>query len=100
MQWGTFVSPHLDARDRVRPRLPRGLEPGDRLAHALDRGLEALRVARVPDHRDDGRGLVEGFEHRVVVLVEPVEFRLLGPDRRAKAGGPAFRVAGLRPAPL
>src|SRR6266568_3430877 len=92
---GIIVSPHLDARDRVGPGLPRRLEPGDRLAEAFHRRLEALRVARVPDHRDDRRGLVEGIEHRVVVFVQPVELRLLDPDRRAEAGVPAFRVADL-----
>src|SRR6266508_1693940 len=93
---GIIVSPHLDARDRVGPGLPRRLERGDRLAEAFHGRLEALRVARVPDHRDDRRGLVERFEHRVIVFVEPVEFRLLDPDRRAQAGIPAFRVADLR----
>src|SRR6266545_604186 len=93
---GIIVSPHLDARDRVGPGLPRRLERGDRLAEAFHGRLEALRVARVPDHRDDRRGLVERFEHRVVVLVQPVELRLLDPDRRAQAGISAFRVADLR----
>src|SRR5438128_3404452 len=93
---GIMSSPHLDAGDRHRPVLPRGLETRDRVAARLQRGIVALRVARVPDHRDDRGGLVERVEHRVVVFVQLVEFRLLDLDRRADAGVAAFRVADLR----
>src|SRR2546428_747300 len=74
---GIMSSPHLDAGNRHRPVLPRSLETRDRLAARLQGGVEALRVARVPDHRDDRGGLVERVEHRVVVFVQLVEFRLL-----------------------
>src|SRR6058998_3473253 len=89
---GIMSSPHLDAGDRHRAVLPRRLEPRDRLAARLQGGVEALRVACVSDHRDDRGGLVERVEHRVVVFVQLVEFRLLNLDRRADAGVPAFRV--------
>src|SRR2546425_3344908 len=92
---GIMSSPHLDAGHCHRAVLPRGLETRDRLAARLQGGVEALRVGRVPDHRDDRRGLVERVEHRVVVFIELVEFRLLDLDRRADAGIPAFRVAHL-----
>src|SRR5438445_6780626 len=62
---GIMLSPHLDARDRVRPRLPRRLERGDGIPHRLHRGLEGLRVRRLPDRRDDACGRVEGVDHRV-----------------------------------
>src|SRR5436309_12872374 len=97
---GIMVSPHLDAGDRVRPRLPGTLERRDRVAHRLHRGFERLRVRRLPDHREDGRGPVEGVEHRVVVFVELVELRLLDLDRRAEAGIAALRVADLRLEPF
>src|SRR5256712_3344968 len=96
MQWESSCSPYLDAGDRQRPRLPRGLEGRDRLAARLQRRVEALGVARLADHRDDRRGLVEGLQHRVIVLVQPVELRLLDLDRRAEAGIPALRVADFR----
>src|SRR6058998_1958766 len=92
---GIMSSPYLDAGHGHRAVLPRGLETRDRLAARLQGGLEALRVGRVPDHRDDRRGLVERVEHRVVVFIELVEFRLLDLDRRADAGVTAFRVAHL-----
>src|SRR5437867_13451961 len=82
---GIMVSPHLDAGDRVRPRLPGTLERRDRGAHRLHRGFERLRVRRLPDDREDGRGGVEGVEQRVVVVVERVEPGLVDLDRR---GGP------------
>src|ERR1700756_2085754 len=78
---GIMFSPHLDAGDRQGAVLPRGLEPGDRLARRLQGGVEALRVAGVADHRDDRGGLVERVEHRVVVFVELVQLRLLDLDR-------------------
>src|SRR3989475_21521 len=80
---GIMSSPHLDAGHRHRPVLPRGLETRDCLAARLQGGVVALRVARIPDHRDDRGGLVERVEHRVVVFVQLVEFRLLDLDRRA-----------------
>src|SRR5881409_2142213 len=89
---GIMSSAHLDAGDRHRAVLPRRLEPRDRLAARLQGGVEALLVACVSDHRDDRGGLVERVEHRVVVFVQLVEFRLLNLDRRADAGVPAFRV--------
>src|SRR5438093_6149826 len=92
---GIMSSPHLDAGDRHRPVLPRGLETRNRLAARPQGGVEALRVGRVPDHRDDRGGLVERVEHRVVVFIQLVEFRLLDLDRRADAGVPAFRVTHL-----
>src|SRR5438552_11176285 len=98
-QIGTMVSPHLDAGDRVRPRLPGTLERRDRVAHRLHRGFERLRVRRLPDRREDGRGPVEGVEHRVVVFVELVELRLLDLDRRAESRVAAFRMADLRLSP-
>src|SRR5437899_7646182 len=88
-------SPHLNAGNRHRPVLPRGLETRDRLAARLQGGVVALRVARIPDHRDDRGGLVERVEHRVIVFVQLVEFRLLDLNRRADAGVPAFRVTHL-----
>src|SRR5881409_1584002 len=93
---GIMSSPHLDAGHGHRPVLPRGLETRDRLAARLQGGVEALRVRGVLDHRDDRGGLVERVEHRVVVFVQLVEFRLLDLDRRADAGVAAFRVADLR----
>src|SRR2546426_4004356 len=92
---GIMSSPHLNAGHGHRAVLPRGLETRDRLAARLQGGVEALRVGRVPDHRDDRGGLVERVEHRVVVFIELVEFRLLDLNRRADAGIPAFRVAHL-----
>src|SRR5436853_1126982 len=98
---GIMVSPHLDAGDRVRPRLPGTLERCDRVPHRLHRGLKSLRVRRrLADHRDDARGSVKGVEHRVVVFVELVELRLLDLDRRAEAGIAAFRMADLRLEPF
>src|SRR2546428_3823874 len=88
-------SPPLNAGNRHRPVLPRGLETRDRLAARLQGGVVALRVARIPDHRDDRGGLVERVEHRVVVFVQLVELRLLDLNRRADAGVPAFRVTHL-----
>src|SRR3989449_374749 len=96
MQWESSCSPYLNAGDGQGPRLPRGLEGRDRLAARLQRRVEALRVARLADHRDDRGGLVEGLQHRVIVLVQPVELRLLDLDRRAEAGVPALRVADFR----
>src|SRR5205809_1570700 len=95
MKSGSSSSPHLDAGHGHHPVLPRGLEPRDRLPARLQGGVEALRVAGIPDHRDDRGGLVERVEHRVVVFVQLVEFRLLDLDRRADAGVAAFRVAHL-----
>src|SRR5213594_1245985 len=92
---GIMSSPHLDTGHGHRAVLPRGLESRDRLAARLQGGVEALRVGRVPDHRDDRSGLVERVEHRVVVFIELVEFRLLDLNCRADAGIPAFRVAHL-----
>src|SRR5881296_3685347 len=96
MKSGSSSSPHLDAGHGHHPVLPRGLEPRDRLPARLQGGVEALRVARIPDHRDDRGSLVERVEHRVVVFVQLVELRLLDLDRRADAGVPAFRVTHLR----
>src|SRR5205823_14645517 len=69
---GIMVSPHLDAGDRVRPRLPRGLKGTERLQEGLHRPFEGLRVGRIANPLDETRGLIEGFEHRVVVLIEPI----------------------------
>src|SRR3989454_10780215 len=96
MKSGSSSSPHLDAGHGHRAVLPRGLERGDRLATRLQRRFEALRVRGVLDHRDDRGGLVERVEHRVVVFVQLVEFRLFNLNRRADAGVAAFRVADLR----
>src|SRR3989442_7745846 len=93
---GSLASPHLDAGHGHHPVLPRGLECGDRLASRLEGRVEALRVRGVLDHRDDRGGLVERVEHRVVVFVQLVEFRLFDLDRRADAGVAALRVADLR----
>src|SRR3989337_2548333 len=93
---GIIVSPRHRACDGFRPQVPRTLEALDRLAERPEGSLEALRVPRVADHRDDGRGLVEGLEHRPVVLIQPVELGLLDADRRADPGVPALRVTDLR----
>src|SRR5947199_3249720 len=95
MKSGSSSSPHLDAGHGHHPVLPRGLEPRDRLPARLQGGVEALRVAGIPDHRDDSGGLVERVEHRVVVFVQFVEFRLLDLNRRADSGVAAFRVTHL-----
>src|SRR5881296_2827498 len=95
MKSGSSSSPHLDAGHGHHPVLPRGLEPRDRLPARLQGGVEALQVAGIPDHRDDRGGLVERGEHRVVVFIQLVEFRLFDLDRRADAGVAAFRVAHL-----
>src|SRR5437667_44935 len=89
-----FVLPDDDVV--VHPDLPCRLERRDGFAARLQGGVEALRVGGLLDHRDDRGGLVERVEHRVVVLVQLVEFRLLDLDRRADAGIAAFRVADLR----
>src|SRR5207247_9042307 len=78
---GIMVSPHLDAGDRVRPRLPGTLERRDRVAHRLHRGFERLRVRRLPDHREDGRGPVARVARRGVVVVAVVAQLLLHTDR-------------------
>src|SRR5713226_5107536 len=91
-----IVSPHLDARDRVRPRLPGRLERAQGLHQRLDRGLEGLGVGRIADRLDEARRLVERFEHRVIVLVQLIELRLFDLDRRAEAGVAALRVSDLR----
>src|SRR5437870_7727019 len=96
MKSGSSSSPHLDAGHGHRAVLPRGLERRDGLAARLQGRVEALRVRGVLDHRDDRGGLVERVEHRVVVLVQLVEFRLLDLDRRTDSGIPAFRMADLR----
>src|SRR3989454_6548032 len=93
---GIIVLPHPDAGDRVRPRLPRGLEGRDRVPHRFQRGLEGLRIRCLPNRWDDRRGPVEGVEHRVVIFIETVEFRLLDLDRGAEAGIAALRMAHLR----
>src|SRR6059036_4026356 len=95
MKSGASSSPHLDAGHGHHPVLPCRLERRDGLAACLQRRVEALRVARVLDHRDDRGGLVERVEHRVVVLVQLVEFRLLDLNRRADAGVAALRVTHL-----
>src|SRR5213594_4222004 len=96
MKSGSSSSPHLDAGHGHRAVLPRGLERRDGLAAPLQGRVEALRVRGILDHRDDCGGLVERVEHRVVVLVQLVEFRLLDLDRRTDSGIPAFRMADLR----
>src|SRR2546421_11026688 len=63
---GIMVSPHLDAGDRVGPRLPGTLERRDRVPHRLHRVLERLRIRRLARRRDDAPGPVDGVEHRVV----------------------------------
>src|SRR5947208_3445195 len=92
MKSGASSSPHLDAGHGHHPVLPCRLERRDRLAARLQGCVEALRVRGLLDHRDDRGGFVERVEHRVVVLVQLVEFRLLDLDRRADAGIVAFRV--------
>src|SRR6184192_2202915 len=70
-----FTSP--GCRHGHHPVLPCRLERRDGFAARLQVGVEALRVGGLLDHRDDRGGLVELVEHRLVVLVQLVEFRLL-----------------------
>src|SRR5437016_815104 len=96
MKSGASSSPHLDAGHGHHPVLPCRLKCRDLLAARLQGCVEALRVRGLLDHRDDRGGFVERVEHRVVVLVQFVEFRLLDLDRRADAGIAAFCVTHLR----
>src|SRR3989304_930540 len=81
--------PHRRARDNRDPLLERiveGLEVRpERLHGLLERGL----VVRLDRRTDCGQALgrpVEALDHRVVVLVQPVQRLLLDPDRGAEAG--------------
>src|SRR3972149_2420558 len=80
---GVIASPCRRARDRFHPHVPRPLEGPDRLVERLHGGVEALRVRRVPDHRDHGDRLVEALEHRPAVLVQPGAVALPDPGPRA-----------------
>src|SRR3990172_7142855 len=74
---GIISSPRHSSRDHFDPRVPRRLERLDPPPEGAQGRVVGFRVRRLADHRDDGRGPVEGLEHRPVVLVEPVELLLL-----------------------
>src|SRR2546427_7774807 len=102
---GNNISAHRragDNRDPLLERIVERLQVGPELPDRIVEGPAVVGVDRRLQRRDVLPCAVQALDHRVVVLVQPIELVLLDSDGGAEAGVPLFRMAdtGLDPLQL